>query len=556
MPQISYLKKRGSTYYAQIAVPLELQAIIGAKTKEKSLRTKDAREAKRLLPDVLKEWHALFDQMRGASGNGAVALQPLTNVQMAMRLYRSQEQFDLEIRAVDHRYAEQGVDPGEARRLRDGFAGKLSNEELEQLVGERIERFRVLGHHNHQHGTLEWRALAQALCRAQYEAMKRQDERDEGDFSGLATDPIFQNVEPEQPSVPEGEGVLELFDRYTGENAKGVTVDTLTQGRRDVKLFVDAMDVRIADEITKKAVREWKALLLRYPVKAAEISVFRGLSMQEIVKANEKHNKPTISDKTVNRYLSALGAFCDWLVRNDYLDRNPVEGLYQFVDKTTRRKQVFSIEQLNILFSSPLFTACASEREWHKPGAVKIRDHRYWLPYVMLYSGARPAEIAQLLIEDVHERHGHWVIHITETGDDEKSVKTKGSMRTVPVHPELIRLGFVKYRNDMEQRGERRLFPNAVRNSRGQMVADFSREFGRFLIRLELKEGRGLSLYSFRHGFIDELRRNGYLDEQIAFLVGHTAHTMTGQYGHISQGNLEQRVEMISSISYPGFAPF
>lgn len=48
MPQVSYLKKRGGgVYYAQIAVPVDLQPIVGAKMKERSLRTKDHREAKR-----------------------------------------------------------------------------------------------------------------------------------------------------------------------------------------------------------------------------------------------------------------------------------------------------------------------------------------------------------------------------------------------------------------------------------------------------------------------------------------------------------------------------
>jgi hypothetical protein len=53
------------------------------------------------------------------------------------------------------------------------------------------------------------------------------------------------------------------------------------------------------------------------------------------------------------------------------------------------------------------------------------------------------------------------------------------------------------------------------RHYRGQMVADFSRDLGRHLTRLGIKDGRGLLLYSFRHGFIDALRRAEYLDEQI-----------------------------------------
>ncbi len=47
------------------------------------------------------------------------------------------------------------------------------------------------------------------------------------------------------------------------------------------------------------------------------ISVFRGMTMKQIVAKNVEIKKPTIQDGTVNRYLSALGAFSDWLIRND-----------------------------------------------------------------------------------------------------------------------------------------------------------------------------------------------------------------------------------------------
>ena len=63
----------------------------------------------------------------------------------------------------------------------------------------------------------------------------------------------------------------------------------------------------------------------------------------------------------------------------------------------------------------------------------------------MLYSGTRPAEIAQLAVADVREQHGKWIMHVTEEGDGDKSVKTAGSMRVVPVHSELIKLGFIDY---------------------------------------------------------------------------------------------------------------
>ena len=156
-------------------------------------------------------------------------------------------------------------------------------------------------------------------------------------------------------------------------------------------------------------------------------------------------------------------------------------------------------------------------------------------------------------MNDVRQEHGHWILHITTEGDktDEgKSVKTAGSMRVVPVHPELIRLGFIRYHERRTQEGGTALFPGAVRNERGQMLADVSREFGRYLTRIGIKEGRGLSLYSFRHGATDALRRAGYLDAQFGFILGHTEPSMTGKYGIMPQGMLQQRVELVNAIAY------
>ncbi|WQP07794.1 hypothetical protein U8C39_19410 [Sinorhizobium meliloti] len=84
------------------------------------------------------------------------------------------------------------------------------------------------------------------------------------------------------------------------------------------------------------------------------------------------------------------------------------------------------------------------------------------------------------------------------------------------------------------------------------MIADFSRDFPRYLTKIGLKEGRGLSLYSFRHGATDAWRRAGLLDEQFGYILGHTSATMTQRYGTLPQGMLEQRVELVHAIVYPG----
>ncbi len=590
MARVTYLERRGATYYARLDVPLDLVGHYGTTTRKKSLRTKDENEAKKLLWPVIESWRAEFEEVR--------ARREITDDDKALAVWQHYEAtiggYDRKQRAMptpDDAAAElqrlyRRIDMGEissddfvgminaytdyelmlrartddanlrGRRLH-ALKGALTSGDanlIEPAVKDFISRHRLLV----DAGSDEYRELCVLMMRAEIEGLQRTIERDKGDFTGTPKDPI---VKPASGKVREaaapGETIMELFDIYARENPNQVKPDTLAQARRDVGLFVEYVGSTFpVHRIDKKAVREWKALLLQYPIKASETNAFDGMSLSQIVKHNETVKKPTISTTTVNRYLSGFSAFCTWLTNHGYLTMNPAVDMFlkKSREKTTKP---FTVEEMNTLFKSPFFTGCqddGSPRFWSKQGNVLIRDHRYWVPLVMLYSGARPAEIAQLGIDDVREDRGYWIMHITTEGEGHKSVKTDGSMRVLPVHPELVKLGFLTYHAKIKEKGEKRLFPLAERNERGQMMADFSRDFPRYLTTIGLKDGRGLSLYSFRHGAADALRRAGFLDEQFGFLLGHTTGTMTQRYGTLPQGMLEQRVELVNSISYPGLS--
>ncbi|HEV7251658.1 MAG TPA: DUF6538 domain-containing protein [Mesorhizobium sp.] len=552
---MAYLKRRGSTYHAQLAVPHDLQAALGRKTVEQSLRTKDRGEAQFRVLDVVKAWHELFQKTRAGGVQPKAQLKELTAGQLARRDYEARLKADTAVRNAVPAYASIGFDDLRVAQLRDAIAGKLDDQGLEDAVEPALKRFARAGFNIAEFGTPQWREQAKALAVAEYEALARVVERDEGEFAGQLSHPVIVNAEPEPEVAPKGEGILDLFDRYARENQKGVSADTLKQARRDVALFAETVGNIPASKITRRHVAAWKDLLLLYPVKAAEIAAFKGLTMQEIAAKNEALGKPRIGARTVNRYLSGLSSFCDWLRGRLILDANPCDGLFQALDKTASEARPFTADELATLFDAPPFTGALSDEEWRKPGNVTIRDHKFWIPLVMLFSGARPNEIAQLRVNDVREQHGHWIMHITtidEAGKHSKGVKTKGSVRVVPIHPELAKLGFLAYRAEIAATGEKRLFPKATQNTRGQWVADFSRDFNRYLTTLGLKEGRGLSLYSFRHGFMDALREAGFLDEQFRFLVGHTAFTTTALYGRVPEGTLQQRVAMVAAVAYPG----
>ena len=413
-------------------------------------------------------------------------------------------------------------------------------------------------------GSLSFRRICAALLRAWIEVLERSAERDQGDWSGAPRDPkvvsalaVAEGVDlprnrAEAADSEDAERVDELFGRYSRENPGNVKADTIDQSCKIMALFFQSLPKPRfpACKITKKEVREWKHLLQQYPVKASEISAFKDKSISEIVELNRSLGKPTLSARSVNKYLSALGAYCSWLVNHGYLDANPVDGLFVRLDRDQGPVRPCSTDQLNAIFTSPLYTGCLSESEWQRPGSVIFADHRYWLPLLALFTGARLGELAQLRTEDIREMHGHLVIHITREGG--KSTKTKGSQRIVPVHTVLIGLGFSSYVEEQRRKGSAPLFPHVGPNARGQIAGDYSRAYGRFLLKLGVKHGRELNFHSFRHTFADALRRAGYRDEQFGFLLGHTQASTTGRYGILSEGSLSDRVRLVSAVCYPG----
>ncbi|KAB2883990.1 MAG: tyrosine-type recombinase/integrase [Albidovulum sp.] len=594
MRRISYLCKRGSVYYARMDVPEDLVPILKRKTKKLSLKTKDEKEAKRRLLPVIAEWQREFEDLRARS-----TLVSADREHAVWDLYTAVLERDETERAT--RPGQADIDAATAELLSRADRGEIKGFDplaildvtlelqVAQKAGELSSNFRkakladlrkhlakgetaLVAHEVDEflrqnrlfvdRSTPEWISLARHTMRAEIEALERTLERDAGNYGGEPRDPL---VRP--PTVPRraepvtaspGESLLEALEAFRNENPRSVSKSRMDESCRDIGIFMDIVGPKFpVSKITKKHVRDWKMLLMKYPVRATEVVAFRGLNMRQTVEMNNDLKRPVLSDRTVNRYLSSLSAFCAWAEVNGYIASNPCSGMA--LPKERRAKTLpFTSEQLNRLFKSPLFAGAQSDSQWRyisRPGNVLIRDHRFWVPLIMLFSGARPGEIGQLAVSDVRREHGHWIMHITTEGDahaEGKSVKTAGSMRVIPIHPELERLGFLKYHAARLNTSDTQLFPGARRNERGQMMADFSREFGKYLTRIGLKEGRGLSLYSFRHGAADALRRAGYLDSQFGFILGHTEGSMTGRYGIMPQGMLEQRVELVNAIDYPG----
>ena len=193
-----------------------------------------------------------------------------------------------------------------------------------------------------------------------------------------------------------------------------------------LRQFADYVGNKSVGQITRQNCRSFKQDLAQLPSHWQRR--FKGWSINKILALNLEPMNP----ETVNETLSIVSSFFNWAVQEDFIRDNPARGLR--IPNTrhpeTERK-IFSGEDLRLLFErSPLYAGCESAKQRTKSGFLVIKDARFWIPLIAVYSGMRLEEIAQLRIADVRDVEGVGVIDVNAGSD--KRLKNTYSARLVP----------------------------------------------------------------------------------------------------------------------------
>jgi len=114
------------------------------------------------------------------------------------------------------------------------------------------------------------------------------------------------------------------------------------------------------------------------------------------------------------------------------------------------------------------------------------------------------------------------VIHITSEAALSGELKRKSRERTVPLHPELERLGLLKYMAALP-RGAERIFPGLpVYQSKNKLSPALGRAFNDWRRELGIDyEDRQLDFHSLRHCFGRAIEDIGMTAQDRARLLGH-----------------------------------
>ena len=179
-----------------------------------------------------------------------------------------------------------------------------------------------------------------------------------------------------------------------------------------------------------------------------------------------------------------------------------------------------------------------------KPGTHIIRDEKFWLPLIAVFSGMRQEEICQLRLEDVRQAEGIWVFDLRE--GEGRQLKNSNAIRRVPIHHTLIALGLLRYADQLREQPAHLLFPNLQPGGADDRLGhNYSKWFTRYRRDTALY-APGLDFHSFRHSATTFMKRTGVSDSVIDEVTGHATAGETARYNKgLTVANLKEAIDKI-----------
>ncbi|MBX7482973.1 site-specific integrase [Qipengyuania qiaonensis] len=435
----------------------------------RSLRTKDKSTAKSLMHEAAR----LYEEERAKQFERNAALAGLATEQETRRAREEREAHEAFLAAQEKRQDE--PERREVRLLYRQFR-KLSTQQLPPDRAAAIDVMKELD-----------ADLSQANETIAYlEARIR-------DMGGV---PIT-SASPDIAHQSGGPSLESILLAYEADKSPAWSASTRKALVPVFRLLRDVYPGRAAGSITRQEARELVAMLQKVPTQIGKRKELRGLAVPEAVEKNAALGFPTLRPKTINDgYLLHIASIWNWAARELLVTGNPFTGLTVPDPVADRdRRDPFSPAQLSALFSStPWNLPWAKDRD--RPGA-------YWVPLICLFNGLRNGEACGLRVEDVYEVEGQSVLHVREY--EGRTIKTPEARAELPIHPELLRLGFMDFVADQRKAGAVGLFPDGKPSNRGQHGAKLGERFSAHVRALGL-EGTKLGMHSFRHNFEDALR--------------------------------------------------
>jgi len=487
----THLSKRGNTYYFRRKTPTDLTLIFG-KEVIFSLGTKNRKEAEVLVRKMGTAYDEKFSKAR-AEALGVVNDAAPSPPPQSTQIKRPRFDEGLEIKD-SHIYAARFLNLLKVRREKAFTEGRLKDfqEYLAGVYGDAEEYLRTGLHPFEDNPEPVWKLAAKLQA---IKAIRDNVELPYQEVEIAAKTPILSKDTPSSPLLNE------LVSKWATERKP--RPQSIVKLRRVISRFDELVGVMKIADISKRDVVTFKDGLI------AEGS----------------------SPANVNQYLTELNTILNFAFHQAIIDSNPASGIRVKVHESAKAKrQPFDLPALTKIFSTTIYTSSA------RPSGGK-GEAAYWLPVLALYTGARLDELCQLNTKDIYmdsyqdgedNKIDVWVLYVTDEGLGQK-LKNSGSRRRIPLHKELISLGFIKYVQGLDGG---RVFPELTPASAYESLsANWSKWFGRHLRKTALVSDTRMVFHSFRHCFKDYARAASVSSEVHNALTGHSSGSVADNYG-------------------------
>jgi len=412
-------------------------------------------------------------------------------------------------------------------------------------------------------GEAEYERLCEYLGRAMLELAQRGVDRLRRDFRNEGYDYLFLNGAALSPqgisvaaqSVAGGVTVKDACDQFRVaqvDERRDLKERSKGKAKTGLDLVVEffGADTPLAS-IDIEQCEAYQKFLRGLPPNFNKVR--NGRSLQEVAETAAKRGEQGLMRATRESYYTPLRQLLAWARKRKFVAENPAREVTEgrLAPGDAKKRHSYTPEQLRLIFNAPLYRGCVDDgRGFNKPGTNHPRRGRFWLPLLGLYTGAREGELCQLRCADVmlsdKEKVPYIRIHAEGKG---MSLKNENSWRSFPIHPELKKLGFLRFVEERREAGGGSLFPEMLVENR---MASYrhSKLYATFRNAIGIR-GRGWDYHSLRHTYRDALRLCRMGEDETRALGGWSSAMHTSdRYGEGQ--TIEMLYENIQRIKFEG----
>lgn len=263
----------------------------------------------------------------------------------------------------------------------------------------------------------------------------------------------------------------------------------------------------------------------------------RSIAELRIIALSKPENLRGLETGTLNRHLGFIDQLTEFSEAEGVeLDPKLKVAKLRSVDTSDERDRderlKLPLARIENLFKQPPFVNCAGWDRLSEEGAdgqsLVYHGALYFIPMMIYYGGGRREEYCGLMIEDVVEDNGSYpYLHIAK--NKYRRIKNAQSKRNIVLHPEIIRLGFLRYLSLIRSLGYDLVFPDLFSpTTKSPLGNRYYKLFKPVLIAAGITE-EGLGSHALRHAFGAILKKKKVREEDRADLLGHRGKTETSE---------------------------